>query len=131
MSSLEAGDLEAGVLKAGPPGLVAPTPDMRLQAVRMMQERMGNAHLLFEDALYVAKQPGARQVDHIILWQAHQNRLVLLWMCQTLHLVELCDEFQRIMTLDDDDAIILRNAQRVTEERVERSMRRDTSSAHD
>lgn len=122
----EAGVLEAGDLKAGPPGLVAPTPDMRSAAINMMQERMANAHRLYDDSLYCARQPGYRDVDMIILHQAQRNRLVLLWMAQTMHLVELCDEFQRRMTLDEEDAAMLRRAQSVTEERIARKTHGDT-----
>lgn len=124
---LRAGDLKAGDLKAGPPGLVRPTPDMRVQAVNMMRERMENAQQLYLDALSCATQPGFREIDLVILNQAQQNRLVLLWMCQTLHLVELCDEFQRIMTVGDAEAIVLRIAQNVARERSSRSPDRDTS----
>lgn len=116
----EAGDLEAGVLKAGSPGIVSATPELRQKAIMMLRDRWGNAQQLFKDSFYCAHQPGARQIDMVILHEAQQNRIVLLWMAQCMGLIEVADDMQRDMTLDEDEGTLVRIAQDVAEARAAR-----------
>lgn len=114
-----AGVSEAGVFEAGK--LVQPTPDMRLQACRWLVDRMDNAQGLFHDSLSICQTGHARDVDYIILAQAHQNRLVILWATQCMGLVELSERFDAKMTMSELDASIVRHAEDVARRRRERN----------
>lgn len=114
-----AGVSEAGVFEAGK--LVQPTPDMRLQACRWLQDRMDNAQMLFHDSLSICQTGHVRDVGYIILAQAHQNRLVILWAAQCMGLVELSERFDALMTMSDDVAGIVRHAEDVARRHPKRN----------
>lgn len=116
----EAGVSEAGVLKAGSPGLVVSTPELRQQTEQWLMDQMSTADMLFQDSFYICTQPGHRPVDQVILAQAQQTRTMLLWLAQCAGLVQTADAFSDAMSLDDNDAAILRRAQDVAEVRSRR-----------
>ena len=112
-----AGVLKAGVLKAGVLGLVSPTPMMRNKALLWLSDRMRNADQLYKQSLEVVKL-GGRDIDLHLLAIAHENRLVILWASQCMGLVELSEEFDRVMTMSDDDRELLRRAQTLAQEQT-------------
>lgn len=77
------------------------------------------------NAIYCAQQPDAKEIDYVIAWQSHQTLRMLLWIAQSMHLVELACDMQREMTLDSDDQETLRRAQTIAEARLSRLTQRD------
>ena len=112
-----AGVLKAGVLKAGVLGLVSPTPMMRNKALLWLSDRMRNADQFYKQSLEVVKL-GGRDIDLHLLAIAHENRLIILWTSQCMGLVELSEEFERVMTMSDDDRELLRRAQTLVQEQT-------------
>ena len=107
----------AGDLKAGVSQLVSPTPMMRNKALLWLSDRMRNADQLYKQSLEVVKL-GGRDIDLHLLAIAHENRLVILWASQCMGLVELSEEFERVMTMSDDDRELLRRAQTLAQEQT-------------
>ncbi len=121
LAHLEAGDLEAGGLE-----LVVPTPEMRRAACIWLKDKeWATAMRMWIDSLYCVQEPGAREVDHMIAWQAYETLRMLLWVTQCAGLVEIACDMQREMTLDSDDQETLRRAQAIAEARLSRLTQSD------
>lgn len=119
-------DLEAGGLEAGVSELVVPTPAMRRHACGWLKVSVwAQAQHNWINAIYCAQQPDAKEIDYVIAWQSHQTLRMLLWIAQSMHLVELACDMQREMTLDSDDQETLRRAQAIAEARLSRLTQSD------
>ena len=113
-----AGVSGAGVFEAGE--LVQPSPDMRNKALLWLSDRMRNADQLYRQTLEVVKL-GGRDIDLHMLALAHENRLVILWASQCMGIVELSEEFDRVMTMSEEDEALVRFAEDVARRRRERN----------
>lgn len=130
MDKSEAGDLEAGVLEAGVsswPTLIVSTPALRAKASLWLRMQFGQSGISLRAAQYCAAQPNAREIDQVILAEAWDTCCMFLWMAQCTGLQDVAEHIERELTLDERDKTLLRNAQRIAEERAARSPERDTS----
>lgn len=127
---MKAGDLEAGNLEAGElafPALVVSTPELRAQASLWLRLQFDQAGFSLQAAHCAATEADAREMDLVLFYQAYETCRMILWMAQCTGLQDVAEHIERELTLDERDKMLLRNAQRVAEERAARSPDRDTS----